>query len=108
MPKVTFVKHDGATQQTVDIPVGTSVMQGAFNNTIQGIVGECGGGCACATCHVFVAPEWVGKIPPAQGTEVEMLQCTAVESTPNSRLCCQITVTETMDGLVVHLPERQY
>jgi 2Fe-2S ferredoxin len=106
MPKVTFVQHDGVSR-TIDIPVGMSVMQGAFRNTINGIIGGCGGSCVCATCHVFVEPAWADRLPPMQGTESDMLECTAVEKRDNSRLSCQLHVTDALDGLVVHIPERQ-
>jgi 2Fe-2S ferredoxin len=106
MPKVTFVQQGGESQ-TIDIPVGMSVMQGAFRNMIKGIIGGCGGSCVCATCHVFVDPAWADRLPPMQGIESDMLDCTAVEKRDNSRLSCQVPVTDALEGLVVHVPERQ-
>jgi ferredoxin, 2Fe-2S len=106
MPKINFVEPDGSVTE-VEVPVGWSVMEGAVQNGIEGIAAECGGGCACATCHVFVDDAWLGKLAERSDMEVDMLECTAEESTPNSRLSCQIKVTEEHDGLVVRLPESQ-
>jgi 2Fe-2S ferredoxin len=106
MPKVTYVSHDGETQ-TVEVPIGWSVMEGAIQNDIAGIVAECGGGCACATCHVFVDPQWVSKVGERSSMEQDMLECTAQESTEHSRLSCQIKISEECNGLVVQMPEEQ-
>ena len=106
MPKIIYIDHQN-NQYEADVPTDWSVMEGAVNNGIDGIVAECGGGCACATCHVFVAPEWYAKLPPADEMENDMLACTVTESTEHSRLSCQIKVTEALDGLIVHLPARQ-
>jgi ferredoxin, 2Fe-2S len=108
MASVTYLDHNGAAH-TVNVPIGDSVMQGAVSNMISGIVGECGGGLACATCHCYVDAAWRDRVgPPASNAEREMLQSTAAEEKPGSRLSCQITVSPELDGLVVHLPERQY
>lgn len=107
MASVTFIEHDG-TRHQVDVPEGDSVMQGAVNNNIEGIVGECGGGLACATCHCYVAEEWMNKVGPASDVEQDMLEFSASETKPSSRLGCQITVTAELDGLVVYLPETQF
>lgn len=106
MPNVTFISHDGSAR-TIDIPVGTSVMQGAFGSAVEGIIGGCGGSCVCATCHVFVDPEWFDRLPPMEESELDMLDGTAVEKRESSRLSCQLAMTEALDGLVVHIPERQ-
>jgi 2Fe-2S ferredoxin len=106
MALVTYVRHDGASFE-VDVPPGTSVMQAAVDNMIDGIVGECGGSCSCATCHCYVDPAWVEKLPKPGGMEKDMLEC-VLEPKPNSRLSCQIVVTDALDGLVVHLPESQF
>ena len=106
MPLVTYISHDGETTE-VDVDVGTSVMQAAVDNMIEGIVGECGGSCSCATCHVYVDDKWFGKLPPAQEMERDMLEC-VLEPQENSRLSCQIKVTEELDGLVVRMPESQF
>jgi 2Fe-2S ferredoxin len=106
MPKITYTSHAGESR-SVEIPSGWSVMEGAIQNDIEGIVAECGGGCACATCHVFIDPAWVDKLGERSAMEQDMLECTAAESTQRSRLSCQLKVSDDYDGLVVHLPERQ-
>ena len=106
MPKVNFVDTDGSATE-VEIPVGWSVMEGAVQNGIDKIVAECGGGCACATCHVFVDEAWLDKLDDCVDIESDMLECTAEERKPNSRLSCQIKVNENLDGLIVHLPATQ-
>lgn len=106
MPKVTYVHFD-RTQDTVDVPIGTSVMRGATSHDVDGIVAECGGNAQCGTCHVYVDPEWLSALPAVRDDEDEMLEATYCERQDNSRLSCQLTVTEELDGLVVHTPERQ-
>ena len=106
MPKVTYISHTGETN-TVDVPVGNSVMEGAVKNGIDGIVAECGGACMCATCHVYVDPAWLDKLPPIGEEQEEMLGVTAAERKPNSRLSCQISMKPEYDGLIVRTPERQ-
>lgn len=107
MPHVTYVEHDGA-RHTVDVPLGENVMRGALYNGIEGIVGECGGGLACATCHCYVEEAWIGKLEAPSDAEVQMLESAVCEVKPGSRLSCQIAMTPALDGLVVDLPERQY
>src|SRR3954451_779252 len=108
MPKITYIEHSG-TAHTVDVPIGNSVMQGAVNNNIPGIDADCGGECACATCHVYIDVAWLGAIgtPPPGSQEASMLSFAALAQ-PNSRLPCQLAVTEALDGLVVRLPEGQH
>ncbi|MFT4564083.1 MAG: 2Fe-2S ferredoxin [Gammaproteobacteria bacterium] len=106
MPKVNYVTHSGETY-TIEVPVGWSVMEGAIQNDVPGIVAECGGGCACATCHVFVDPKWADKLAERSSMEMDMLECTAAPSSEQSRLSCQLKVSEECDGLIVHLPEAQ-
>jgi 2Fe-2S ferredoxin len=106
MPKVTYIAHTGETH-TIDVPNGTSVMEGAVRNGIDGIVAECGGACMCATCHVYVDPAWLDKLDPISEEQEEMLGVTAAERKPNSRLSCQIEVRPDLDGLVVRMPDRQ-
>lgn len=106
MPVVKYVSHDGAINE-VEAKSGTSVMQAAVDNMIDGIVGECGGSCSCATCHVYVDEAWVERIPPAGPMEKDMLEC-VLEPRENSRLSCQIKLTDELDGLVVHTPESQF
>jgi 2Fe-2S ferredoxin len=108
MPQVTYIADDG-TQQTIDVPVGENVMHGALFNGVEGIVGECGGALACATCHCYVDEAWTGRVGgPASPEERDMLEIAAAEVRPNSRLGCQIVVSDALDGLVVHTPENQY
>src|SRR5882724_11071370 len=106
MPKVIYVSAAGESRE-VDAPVGTTVMGVAPKNGIDGILAECGGVCMCSTCHVFVDEQFLSKIPTAQDTEEAVLEIAAIERKPNSRLSCQIKVTEELDGLIVHLPEKQ-
>ncbi|AWJ88207.1 (2Fe-2S)-binding protein (plasmid) [Azospirillum sp. TSH58] len=106
MAKVTFIEHDGL-EQVVDIPTGWTLMQGAVQSGVAGIEGECGGSCACATCHCYVDEAHVDALPPPSETEEEMLDCTASERRSNSRLSCQIRVSDALDGIVIRLPEAQ-
>ena len=107
MALVTYVEYDGS-EHKVEVPTGDSVMRGAVNNMIEGIVAECGGGLACATCHCYVDDTWMSRVGPPSEIEMQMLEATASERKPNSRLSCQINVTDALDGLIVHLPEKQY
>jgi ferredoxin, 2Fe-2S len=106
MPKITYVHPDGA-QDVLDVPVGTSVMRAAILNGVDGIVAECGGEMMCATCHVYVEESQLARTPSMSDDEKAMLEFTASERRPNSRLSCQLVVTPDLDGLVVHLPETQ-
>jgi ferredoxin, 2Fe-2S len=108
MPRITYIEFDG-TEHPVEVPVGTSVMRGAVNNAVPGIDADCGGECACATCHVYVDPEWLGRtgLPQPDSMEASMLSFAAAAE-KNSRLSCQITMTEALDGLVVRMPEGQH
>ena len=106
MPKVIFIAAD-QTRREIEIPSGWSLMEGAVQNDVSGIVAECGGGCACATCHVFVAEPWLAKLPASAPSEMDLLECTAVTRQPNSRLSCQIKLSAELDGMIVQLPERQ-
>ena len=106
MASLTFVHPDG-TRQEVEARVGTSVMQAAINDGIDGIVAECGGNAMCATCHVYLDPAWAERVPTIGSDEDDMLDSTASERRPNSRLSCQISMTPELDGLVVHLPASQ-
>lgn len=106
MPAVNFIAADGAAQQ-VQVSSGTSIMQAARDNDVAGIEGECGGACACATCHCYVDSAWVDKVEPASVVEKGMLDC-VIDPEPNSRLGCQIPITDALDGIVVRLPKSQY
>lgn len=105
MAKITYIEHNG-TVHSVDVAEGTSVMEGAVQNGIPGIDGDCGGACACATCHVHVHPDWLSKVGEQNDLEKDMLEFSEGVS-PNSRLSCQIAVSPALDGLVVHMPESQ-
>ncbi len=108
MPKVTYVEYNG-TEHTVDVPVGTSVMRGAVDNNIPGIDADCGGECACATCHVYVDAAWLPKIGTAgAGLAGSRMLSFAAVAQPDSRLSCQIRMTEELDGLLVRMPEGQH
>jgi 2Fe-2S ferredoxin len=106
MAKITYIEHNG-TAHVVDVKSGLSVMEGAVKNNIPGIDADCGGACACATCHVYVDPAWAGKTG-AQTTMEESMLDFAENVEPNSRLSCQIKVTDALDGLVVRMPESQH
>jgi ferredoxin, 2Fe-2S len=105
MAKITYVEFNG-TKRTVDIASGVSIMQGAINNNVQGIIAECGGGCSCATCHVYIDEAWMDRAGKRSEAEGDMLEA-VVDLQPNSRLSCQIEVTDALDGLVVLMPAKQ-
>jgi ferredoxin, 2Fe-2S len=105
MAKVTYTEFNGK-EHVVEVPSGSSVMQGAINNNVRGVIAECGGACSCATCHVYVDGAWVDRLAQKSDEEAAMLDAVC-EPRPNSRLSCQIKVTESLDGLVVRLPEKQ-
>ena len=106
MPKITYIEHSGK-EHIIDAPVGQTVMEAAVKHAVPGIDADCGGACACATCHVFVTPEWEAKTGTRTEAEVAMLNF-AAEVKPNSRLSCQIPITAELDGLVVHMPDGQH
>lgn len=105
MPTVTFIDFAGS-RHTVSADSGESLMQAAVNNMVPGIIGDCGGCCSCATCHVYVDAEWQGRVPPAADDEKAMLEC-VLHPQASSRLGCQIKFGSELDGLVVRLPESQ-
>ena len=105
MVKITFIDSEG-TVRTVEGEVGATVMETAIRNDVPGIVAECGGACACATCHVYVDEAWSETVGPPSSMEEDMLDF-AFDVRPTSRLSCQIKVTEALDGLVVTTPDRQ-
>ena len=106
MPKITYIEHDGTTHE-VDAAVGTTVMNAALDNLVPGIDADCGGECSCATCHVMVDGGWMATVGQPNETEESMLDLNP-ERQENSRLSCQINVTDELDGLVVNLPEFQF
>ena len=105
MAKITYIEHNGKNH-TIDVTNGLSVMEGAVQNNIPGIDADCGGGMACATCHVYVKEEWFDKINPKSEGEDDMID-QAHQPSKFSRLSCQISVSDEIDGLVVNLPEKQ-
>lgn len=105
MARVKYIA--GGAENVIELENGSNLMQGAVNNLIDGIVAECGGGCSCATCHVYIDERWLDKVEAPSDMELEMIGCVPKPKT-NSRLSCQIVVTEELDGLVVHVPESQY
>ena len=105
MPKITY-KHCQGNSKTIEVENGLTVMEGAIQNDIPGIDADCGGSMACATCHVYVKEEWFNKLPKKEDGEEDMLDM-AFEPKKNSRLSCQLMVSEQIDGLVVNLPEKQ-
>jgi 2Fe-2S ferredoxin len=106
MAKITYIEHNG-TEHVVDVANGLTVMEGARDNGVPGIEADCGGACACSTCHVYVAGDWVEKLPAKEAMEADMLDFAWEPDPVRSRLTCQIQVTDAVDGLVVHLPEKQ-
>ena len=105
MAKITYIEHDG-TEHGVDVEDGMTVMEGAIRNMVPGIDADCGGACACATCHVYVDEAWAAKAGERSSMEESMLDF-ASDVRDNSRLSCQIKVSGALDGLIVRMPEEQ-
>ena len=105
MAKITYITHENKTQ-TIEVQNGLTVMEGAVQNDIPGIDADCGGGMACATCHVYVKEDWLTKLPKKEDGEEDMLDM-AFEPKTNSRLSCQLIVSNDLDGLVVNIPPKQ-
>ena len=105
MPKITYNSHDDKTH-IIDVQNGLTVMEGAVQNDIPGIDGDCGGGMACATCHVYVDEEWLDKLQVKEDGEEDMLDM-AFEPKKNSRLSCQLIVSDALEGLIVNIPSKQ-
>ncbi|HSB24799.1 MAG TPA: 2Fe-2S iron-sulfur cluster-binding protein [Burkholderiaceae bacterium] len=106
MPHVTFITFAG-TRHEVDVPTGTTLMRAAVDHGVPGIDGDCGGNCACATCHVYIDSPWAERLSPKSDAEDDMLGL-AVDPRPTSRLACQIRLSDALDGIVVALPEGQH
>lgn len=106
MARITYVEFGGKAH-VVDVADGLTVMEGARDNAIPGIEADCGGACACSTCHVYVAPEWVNRLPSKEAMEADMLDFAYQPDPVRSRLTCQLKVSAALDGLVVQMPERQ-
>ncbi len=105
MPRITYVAQDGSSRE-VEAPVGGTVMEAAVDNEVDGIVAACGGSCSCSTCHVYIDEAWVDVVGPRHDDEEDTLEY-GIDVRLNSRLSCQIDVTDELDGLVVHLPAEQ-
>ena len=106
MPHITFIEPSGTTK-TLDVPLGWSLMQTATSQGVEGIEAECGGSCACATCHCYIEGELASKVPSPQEGELAMLANVVAQRLPNSRLSCQIKMTPELEGLVVRYPDAQ-
>ena len=105
MPKITYIEHNGKSH-IIDVSSGLSVMEGAVQNNIPGIDADCGGSMACATCHVYVKEEWFDKLPKKEDGEEDMIDM-AYKPNKYSRLSCQLTVSDELNGLIVNMPEKQ-
>ena len=105
MPKITYIDNEG-NSKTIDVENGLSVMEGAIQNNIPGIDADCGGSMACATCHVYVEEKWLNKLPKPEDAEVDMIDM-AFEPKKNSRLSCQLIVSDELNGLTVTTPSKQ-
>ena len=106
MVKVTYIEFNG-NEHVIDVAKGLTVMEGARDNNIPGIEADCGGACACSTCHVYIDPSWVDRLPPKDDMEEDMLDFAYDPNPSTSRLTCQLEVTNDFDGLVVRMPEKQ-
>ena len=106
MAKIKYIEFNG-NEHEIEVSNGLTVMEGAIKNKIPGIDADCGGACACATCHVYVDNNWIEKLSPKDDSEEDMLDF-AFEVKSNSRLSCQITVSDELDGLIVNMPEKQF
>ena len=106
MAKITYIEFNG-TEHVVDVESGMTVMEGARDNNIPGIEADCGGACACSTCHVYVDSSWVDRLPPKEDMEEDMLDFAYSPDPTKSRLTCQIEVTDDLAGLIVQMPEKQ-
>jgi 2Fe-2S ferredoxin len=105
MPRIVFTEPDGRRRE-IEAPAGITLMEAARQHAVQGVVAQCGGACACATCHVYIDPAWLAKLEPREDMEEGMLE-NAWEARSNSRLSCQVHITADLDGLQVTVPERQ-
>lgn len=105
MPRITFIQHDG-TQHILEVPVGQSLMQAAVDNSVPGVLGDCGGSCACATCHGYLDDAWHDQVPAAREDEQSLLEV-VIDPTEASRLTCQLIMTPALDGAIIRLPQSQ-
>ncbi|WP_438391884.1 2Fe-2S iron-sulfur cluster-binding protein [Caballeronia sp. DA-9] len=105
-PCIVFI-DPARVEHRVHAPNGWTLMEAAVQNSVPGVIGECGGSCACATCHVMIAPEWAAVLAPPEAMELELLGCTATPATSRSRLGCQVRITSEFDGMIVYVAETQ-
>jgi ferredoxin, 2Fe-2S len=106
MPKITYIENNG-TEHQVDLPMGATIMEGAIQNDVKGVIAECGGSCMCATCHIYVDEQFLDLLPEMEEEENEMLEAANAPRQNNSRLGCQVRVSKAMDGIIVRIPEKQ-
>jgi ferredoxin, 2Fe-2S len=106
MPQITYIENNG-TEHQVELPLGATLMEGAVQNDIKGIVAECGGSCMCATCHVYIDEKFLDLLPEMEEEEDEMLDGANAERRENSRLGCQVRVSKQLEGIIVRIPEKQ-
>lgn len=106
MAKITYIEFNG-TEHIIDVDEGLTVMEGARDNNIPGIEADCGGACACSTCHVYIDSSWIDKLPAKEDMEEDMLDFAYAPDSTASRLTCQLEVTKDLDGLIVRMPEKQ-
>lgn len=106
MAKITYIEHDGK-EHVVEVANGLTVMEGARDNNIPGIEADCGGACACSTCHVYISADWIEKLPGKEAMEEDMLDFAYEPDPARSRLTCQLKVSDALDGLIVQMPEKQ-
>ena len=106
MAKITYIEF-GGTEHVVEVSNGLTVMEGARDNNIPGIEADCGGACACSTCHVYIHPDWIEKLPARDDMETDMLDFAYEPDETRSRLTCQLKVTDVLEGLIVQMPEKQ-
>ncbi len=106
MPKITYIEH-GGKKHVIDVAIGLTVMEGARDHGIPGIQADCGGACACSTCHVYIDPLWIDKLPAKEELEAEMLDFAYQTDADFSRLSCRLQVEQSLEGLIVQMPESQ-
>ncbi|PIB27569.1 2Fe-2S iron-sulfur cluster-binding protein [Maribacter sp. 4G9] len=106
MPSITYIETNG-TSHNIELPLGATIMEGAIQNDVKGIVAECGGSCMCATCHIYVDEKFLDKLPTMEEEEQEMLEGATAEVKSNSRLSCQVRMSNELDGIMVRVPEEQ-
>ena len=104
MPKVIYIEKSGVTH-CVEVPIGSSVMEGGRNAGVEGMLAECGGACSCATCHVYVNSDWLERVPPMEAMELDMLDFAPSVDLNRSRLSCQIRITAELDGLIINIAD---